>query len=137
MVGVNVPCCCVGLQLTTLLLLSTVDAQRFYAKLHLVAQLITLDPIEKSNLVQNLQASTVETYNEVVSYRISSRIIKQCMYSQHSRAVYNQERIMMVCIKYMSPTYTVQLLVIDWGTIQFQTFKLQTHFERVEEPCQR
>ena len=53
--------CIVGLQLTTLLLVSTADAQRFYAKLHLVAQLITLDFIEKSNLVQNLQASTVDT----------------------------------------------------------------------------
>ena len=61
-----------------LLSVFTVDAQRFYAKLYLVAQLITLDFIEKSTLVQNLQASTVETYNKVVSYRISSRIIKQC-----------------------------------------------------------
>ena len=69
--------CIVGLQLTTLLLMSTVDAQRFYAKLHLVAQLITLDLIEKSHLVQNLQTSTIDIYNKVVSYKIS-HIIKQC-----------------------------------------------------------
>ena len=30
----------------------------------------------KSNLVQNLQASTVDVYNKVVSYRISSKSIK-------------------------------------------------------------
>ena len=41
----------VDLQLTTLLLMSTVDDYKFYAKLHLVAQLITLDLIEKSDLV--------------------------------------------------------------------------------------
>ena len=42
--------CIVGLQLTTLLQTSTVDAQRFYAKLYSEAQLITLDLIVYSNL---------------------------------------------------------------------------------------
>ena len=69
----------VGLQLTTLLLVSTVDAYRFYAKLNLVAQINTLDLIEKSNLAQNLQASTVDTNNKDVICRIPSRITKQCV----------------------------------------------------------
>ena len=50
--------CIVGLQLTTLLLMSIVDAQQFYAKLQRVAQLIsliTLDLRVHCNLVQNLQ----------------------------------------------------------------------------------
>ena len=54
--------CIVGLQLTTLLQVSTVDAQRFYAKLHLVAQLITLDLIEKKTwykICRHLQQTSI------------------------------------------------------------------------------
>ena len=74
--------CIVGLQLTTLLQVSTV-----LRCLEILCQ-IAFNSIanyfrsyRKSNLVKNLQVSTVDIYTKVVIYRISSKIIASVLLS--------------------------------------------------------
>ena len=57
------------LQLTTSLQMSTVNAYRFYTKLLFSIRSKVIGYAIKCNLAKNLQASTVEIYNKVVSYR--------------------------------------------------------------------